>query len=117
MTTPAVVYLHRAMRSLRARATMVVLRIRPPRRRTRSWNHRLSAEPSRRGVADQRDQGLWRLPRFRATPPPQFVHSCDGKSRSSITRPRDSILRMLSVGLGASRFVLQKKQAHTGLVI
>src|SRR5271154_4083783 len=32
------------MRSLRARATMVVLRIRPPRRRTRSWNHRLSAE-------------------------------------------------------------------------
>src|SRR6266567_2896176 len=44
MTTPAVVYRHRAMRSLRARATMVVLRIRPPRRRTRSWNHRLSAE-------------------------------------------------------------------------
>src|SRR5207342_1965501 len=44
MTTPAVVYRHRAMRSLRARATMVILRIRPPRRRTRSWNHRLSAE-------------------------------------------------------------------------
>ena len=44
MTTPAVVYRHRAMRSLRARATMVVLRIRPPRHRTRSWNHRLSAE-------------------------------------------------------------------------
>src|SRR5437660_9562806 len=44
MTTPAVVYRHRAMRSLRARATMMVLRIRPPRRRTRSWNHRLSAE-------------------------------------------------------------------------
>src|SRR6204780_4408215 len=43
MTTPAVVYRHRAMRSLRAKATMVVLRIRPP-RRTRSWNHRLSAE-------------------------------------------------------------------------
>src|SRR6266849_5107096 len=44
MTTPAVVYRHRAMRSLRAMATIVVLRIRPPRRRTRSWNHRLSAE-------------------------------------------------------------------------
>src|SRR5438045_4822313 len=44
MTTPAVVYRHRAMSSLRARATTVVLRIRPPRRRTRSWNHRLSAE-------------------------------------------------------------------------
>src|SRR6516225_12270918 len=44
MTTPAVVYRHSAIRSLRARATMIVLRIRPPRRRTRSWNHRLSAE-------------------------------------------------------------------------
>src|ERR1700726_2968006 len=44
MTTPAVVYRHRAMRSLRARATMMVLRIRPPRRRIRSWSHRLSAE-------------------------------------------------------------------------
>src|ERR1700752_3250404 len=44
MMTPAVVSRHNAMRSLRARATMVVLRIRPPRRRTRSWNHRLSAE-------------------------------------------------------------------------
>src|SRR5215208_801215 len=43
MTTPAVVYRHRATRSLRARATMIVLRIRPPRRSTRSWNHRLSA--------------------------------------------------------------------------
>src|SRR5436190_1716380 len=44
MTTPAVVYRHRATRSLRAKATMIVLRIRPPRRWTRSWNHRLSAE-------------------------------------------------------------------------
>src|SRR5215472_307270 len=44
MMTPVVVYRHRAIRSLRARATMVVLRIRPPRRRTRSWNHTLSAE-------------------------------------------------------------------------
>src|SRR5207248_8815941 len=44
MTTPAVVYRHKAMSSLRARATTVVLRIRPPRRRTRSWNQRLSAE-------------------------------------------------------------------------
>src|SRR5580704_14858766 len=44
MTTPAVVYRHRAMRSLRARATMVVLRIRPPRTHVRSWSHRLSAE-------------------------------------------------------------------------
>src|SRR3954464_5277379 len=44
MTTPAVVYRHRAMRSLRARATMIFLRIPPPRRSTRSWNHRLSAE-------------------------------------------------------------------------
>src|SRR5215472_10116030 len=44
MTTPAVVYRHRAIRSLRARATMIVLRIRPLRRRTRSWNHRLSVE-------------------------------------------------------------------------
>src|SRR5207248_7567674 len=34
MTTPAVVYRDRAMSSLRARATTVVLRIRPPRRRT-----------------------------------------------------------------------------------
>src|SRR5438477_7048538 len=32
MTTPAVVYRHRAMSSLRARATTVVLRIRLPRR-------------------------------------------------------------------------------------
>ena len=45
------------------------------------------------------------------------LRAADGKSRSSITRPRDSILRMLSVGLAASLFVLQKKQAHTGLVI
>src|SRR4051812_30075607 len=44
MTTPAVVYRHRATRSLRAKATMIVLRIRPPRRSTRLWNHRLSAE-------------------------------------------------------------------------
>src|SRR3954470_17820652 len=44
ITTPAVVYRHRATRSLRARATMIVLRIRPPRRSTRSRNHRLSAE-------------------------------------------------------------------------
>ena len=44
MTTPAVVYRHRATRSLRARATMIVLRIRPPTRWTRSWNHKLSAE-------------------------------------------------------------------------
>src|SRR6202049_2704810 len=44
MTTPALLSRHGARRSLRAGATMVVLRIRPPRRRTRSWNHRLSAE-------------------------------------------------------------------------
>ena len=45
MTTPAVAYFHRAMRSLRASATIVVLRERPPCLRTLSWNHRLSAEP------------------------------------------------------------------------
>jgi hypothetical protein len=33
-----------ATRSLRARATIIVLRSHPPRRWTRSWNHRLSAE-------------------------------------------------------------------------
>jgi len=45
MTTPAVVYRPMAMRSLRARATMIVLRIRPP-SRTRSWNHRLKGRSS-----------------------------------------------------------------------
>ena len=58
MTTPAVAYFHRAMRSLRASAT-IVLRERPPCLRTLSWNHRLSAHmgvpPSslfQRGIAD-----------------------------------------------------------------
>jgi hypothetical protein len=45
MTTPSVAYFHRATRSLRASATMVVLRKRPPCLRTLSWNQRLSAEP------------------------------------------------------------------------
>src|SRR5208282_6243150 len=44
MTTPLVAYFHNATRSLRARATIVVLRILPPLRWTRSWNQRLSAE-------------------------------------------------------------------------
>ena len=44
------------------------------------------------------------------------LRAADGKSRSSITRASWRHLA-LSVGLGASLFVLQKKQAHTGLVI
>ena len=52
MTTPAVVYRHRATRSLRARATIIVLRVRPPRRPTRSWNHRLSAAAA--GIKNER---------------------------------------------------------------
>ena len=45
ITTPLVTYFQKATRSFRARATMVVLRIRPPFRCTRSKNHWLSAEP------------------------------------------------------------------------
>src|SRR5215469_10286139 len=45
MTTPAVVYRHRAIRSLRARATMIVLRIRPPRR----WTPLVEPQAERRG--------------------------------------------------------------------
>ena len=44
MTMPALAYFQRAMRSLRASATIVVLRARPPVLLTLSWNHRLSAE-------------------------------------------------------------------------
>jgi hypothetical protein len=56
MTTPAVAYFHRAMRSLRASATIVVLRERPPCLRTLSWNHRLSAEP---GWCRSHNQANW----------------------------------------------------------
>jgi hypothetical protein len=43
MTTPAVAYFQKAMRSFRAKAVIIVLRMRPfmP---TRWWNQRLSAE-------------------------------------------------------------------------
>src|ERR1700722_11182807 len=44
MTTPLVEYFHNATRSLRASATIVVLRILPPLLWTRSWNQTLSAE-------------------------------------------------------------------------
>ena len=44
MTTPLVEYFHKATRSLRASATIVVLRILPPLLWTRSWNQTLSAE-------------------------------------------------------------------------
>jgi len=44
MTTPAVTYFQKATSSFRASATIVVLRIRPPLRLTRSWNHCVSAE-------------------------------------------------------------------------
>ena len=44
MTTPLIEYFHNATRSLRASATIVVLRILPPLLWTRSWNQTLSAE-------------------------------------------------------------------------
>ena len=44
MTTPLVEYFHNATRSLRASATIVVLRILPPLLWTRSRNQTLSAE-------------------------------------------------------------------------
>jgi hypothetical protein len=44
ITTPAVTYRQIATRSLRARATIAVLRCRPPLRFTRASNHRVSAE-------------------------------------------------------------------------
>jgi hypothetical protein len=44
MTTPAVTYFQSATSSLRANATIAVLRKRPPLRSTRSLNQRLSAE-------------------------------------------------------------------------
>jgi len=44
MTTPEFTYFHNATSSLRANATMMVFRRRPPLRLTRSWNQRVSAE-------------------------------------------------------------------------
>jgi hypothetical protein len=43
-TRPVLTYFHSATSSLRARATIMVLRPRPPAWRTRSTNHRLKAE-------------------------------------------------------------------------
>src|SRR5215469_13899400 len=44
ITTPAVTYFQKATRSFRASATIIILRARLL-LWTRSWNHRLSAEP------------------------------------------------------------------------
>lgn len=44
ITTPLVTYFHRATSSFRASATIVTFLARGPSRRTRSWNHRASAE-------------------------------------------------------------------------
>lgn len=44
MTTPLVTNFQKATKSFRAKATIVVFRIRPPLRSTRSKNYRLRAE-------------------------------------------------------------------------
>jgi hypothetical protein len=44
-TSPRLTYFQSATSSLRAKATIVILRFRPPSSRTRSANQRLSAEP------------------------------------------------------------------------
>lgn len=56
MTTPLVTYFQNATNSFRASATIVLLRIRPPLRWTRSWNHNVSAEA---GWCRVQSQATW----------------------------------------------------------